>query len=201
MLEEAAEGIVNAYTGRPDDLFSYVPLAERRLFSIYGELPFLSVLYSGEHDVKVYEQQFSARVNGDRARLTIEELQIGVESREHGFDLFNGVTITGHCAEVRSEWTTDVSDSYYYEEWDRRDLVDSGCLSDIPLASEFGFDEIDVIAVKEGGGWFISPLATFAERIGTSRCEGPVAQLSHISHRRMTKSRPSHSRVALLVGK
>ncbi|MHA3685231.1 variant leucine-rich repeat-containing protein [Leucobacter sp. HY1908] len=174
--EQAAEELVSAFIG---DGFSgiapYMPLAERRLISIYGQFPG-DPFNPSESGLEVYEQQFSAKVSGDRARLTIEELSIGAESREHGFDLFNGVTITGQCAEFRSEWTYDDSDSYYYEEWELRDSVDSGCLSDIPLASEFGFDEIAVIAVKEGGGWFVSPLATYADALSivTER----VAQLS-----------------------
>ena len=179
--EAAAAAIVDAIMAPSQNMFTeiapHLPLPERRLVSIYGQGLFDSSMMSNpDHNFEVLEQRYSSAQNGGQARLKIEELSIGSESTSHGFNLYNGITISGLCAELSNQYAYDDSDSYYYEEWKVEESNESVCLTDIPLAQELGLNELSIIAVKEGGGWFISPIATVAD--AASIVSTRVAELS-----------------------
>lgn len=149
------------------DLAAQMPLAERRLLSIYGE-PLVSSMFpygasSGFDGVEVFEQQYTSTKEGKSARVDVDVLDIGTIETRQGLELRNGVTIEGHCATVTSEYAFDQSYDYRTQDWQKQSYTDRGCLTDIPLAKELGFDQFSIIAAQENGGWFISPIGTLAD--------------------------------------
>jgi hypothetical protein len=195
--ETAAEDLVSSFVdaiARSDrdfeEVAAHLPLAERRLLSIYGigglnALP-LSPIGSAASGIEILEQRYSAQREGSRARISIDALEVGKRTEEHGFSLFNGVRVEGLCAETSNEWVSDVSDSFYYELWERQGGTSTGCLDDLPVAEELGLERLAVIAVEEQGGWYVSPIATYAdaaaivaERLQQLARDGELEDLFH----------------------
>lgn len=174
LTKAVVDGVNDGFRDRADvtAIAERLPLAERRLLSIYGTetLPMMaSGNPLGDGALKVIEDSFSSEQKDGQARITIEKLALGVVSEDQGEQLFNGVTITGLCAETRSEWMApdygsfDFSDGDSSVKYEKQDSTSSGCLDDSRIAKDLGLDGVDLIALGEDGGWFVSPLGTLAD--------------------------------------
>lgn len=200
---EAADALGNAVvefaegSGELEEIAERLPLAERRIVSIYG--PALipeDASWSNEIDL---EQSYQADKE-DSSRVEIESLTGGnsYTDLDSGLKLENWWSLersgNDYCVTTHGEWAYNANDSsgtydqgdlfdlyyedYYFDydtfddflenfglepDWQVKSSENSGCLSDVPLSDELGLNEIDIIGVEEGGGWFISPIATVAD--------------------------------------
>ncbi|MDQ1129167.1 hypothetical protein [Microbacterium sp. SORGH_AS_0888] len=172
--EDAASGLAQAaLSGDIDQLAGSLPLAERRLLSIYG-----SALPQGVRDsyrsavrnVSLTDSSFASTIDGDHARLSITKLGVSVRTpnQDVGKDLVSTWSIAGTCADWSYEYPSynGYSFSRRGSSWSVETAQGSGCLADIPGATKLGADDLALIAVKEDGGWLVSPTATIGDAIG-----------------------------------
>jgi hypothetical protein len=145
--EDALQGFLDGANtaisdGDFDELAAALPLAERRFVSLYGSGIAESADYRGAGSgFSVDTLEVTPDVSGDIARIAIDQLVISID----GVDDFT-YEISGVCATVVSEYSDD-----------------EGCLTDIPQAEKLGLDEARIVAVKEDGDWFVSPLSTLSD--------------------------------------
>lgn len=156
---EGAAAAVERFTdnGRIEGLAAVLPLAERRLLSIYGPAV-ADPLAIRDSDVSLSFRplDFDIEVKRDIAYAEIVELGIRVETR---YDTTN-LNLRGWCWRVRSENRSD----------------DRGCLDDLPFVRELRLDESRLVLVRENGSWLLSPVATLGE-IG-ARAADAIATLA-----------------------
>lgn len=141
----AASGLVDAAiayakSGNPHDLAVALPLAERRLASMYlpshdgTDLAGLSL--ESNTFAERSKDGSSAKVVFDKFALTVTEQ--GATSR---------VTLDGSCFSL--------------------DMTGMGsgtiCLDQAPLLKDMGMHEASLVAQSEGGSWFLSPISTFVD--------------------------------------
>lgn len=155
--EEAGSALADAVvSGDFEDIAARLPLAERRLLSIYGPPLFEEMDIDGwNRDLELDAAEFSAERDGTNARLNLEDLGVtGMLYSSYGNDELH-LRFSDHCLDVE----------YYDSYWDETEH-NSGCLDDLiprKIYRELGLDQMRIIAVKEGGGWFVSPVATIAD--------------------------------------
>ncbi len=171
----AAEALVTA-AARVDSqsLAATMPLPERRLLSIYG--PWIEKLMRPSTsntptfgNLSVTAAKFGSTVSGDRARVNIDSLDVSQTRHDSnvGEDVTNHVHLQGTCAQLTGEKVQDASYQDYFGNWvDDYQVVPNnwnGCFSDSRVLSRLGFSDFSLIAVKEDGGWLISPFATMGD--------------------------------------
>ncbi|MBN9612963.1 MAG: hypothetical protein J0H64_05800, partial [Actinobacteria bacterium] len=150
-----------------DAIAERLPLPERRLISVYG-----TAYGDGSRPSQTFtvaSDEFSSTQQDGQARLRIDDLQIGAISEDQGLQLYNGITIKGLCATTHSEWV-EYGSSYldpYSDPQKQSSDSDPACLDASQAAKQLGLDRLSVIAVPEGGGWFVSPIATLADAATT----------------------------------
>jgi len=156
--EAAATDLAEAIMNADDlgDIAAHLPLAERRLISIYGQgfkLP-----RGWNDDFTLESAEFSAVTENPLARLSFKDLTLdfSVSSRAAGRDLERSITFSGHCAEMNGE-------QYNSRTRKVEKISDEQCLSDLPVYEDLGLDNLALIAVEEDGGWYLSPLHTVAD--------------------------------------
>ncbi|HCJ48662.1 MAG TPA: hypothetical protein DHW40_04915 [Microbacterium sp.] len=174
--EEASFELIDAaLSGDVEELAAALPLAERRLLSIYGGQIAQSAGYGTNWptglDLTVAE--FSSVIDGDTARVDVDEMAWSMTSYDYSLetDLTDSYSLSGTCMEWVNRYSWDdgwwSSGWYGSDEWIENYVVkeDQGdaCLGDQPVLGNLGLDEAAVIAVKENGGWLVSPTATLAE--------------------------------------
>jgi len=148
------DGLAAALNSGGSDLTPFaetLPLAERRLVSIYGgSLINPSVSRSlRQLQVTVQEAGGEAAVDGDVARINLKlaaELKSG--SGGGGGAAFQ---IADSCL-----WMKPLGG---FDDAEKR----GGCLKDVELLRNIGLDTAPLVAVKEGDGWLASPLGTVAD--------------------------------------
>ncbi|WP_460578311.1 variant leucine-rich repeat-containing protein [Glaciibacter psychrotolerans] len=143
--EEAVGGLATAVakfvqTGRSTSLAAALPLAERRFVSLYGETWGAGI--NGSTTVDIGDVDVSAVESGGVARIELDNLSVYGNSGSGQWQ----VDLSGICA---------VADFGYSDS--------RGCLDDIPVLDKLGASDIRLIAVKEGSGWFVSPLRTASD--------------------------------------
>lgn len=146
-----ADAIVN---GSLDDVAAHLPLPERRALSIYGPA-FEMGIEGWNRDLELEAAEFTAESGGSTARLQITDLS--VSGMLYGGYSDDKVTLNlyEHC----------VNAEYYDSYWEETSF-NSICLDTMlpgDLYTELGIDEVAFVAVREEGGWFVSPLATLAD--------------------------------------
>ena len=162
--EVAAEELTAALeSGRIERVAATLPLAERRVLSLYGDVFNLEYVVN-EYSPSIETADFSAATNGDRARLSIEELLVDFTEWSNGYELHDRYDISEVCA----EWSDEYLDSSYSSWWDEYTYwtdqrTGSACLDDPAWTDRLGAGDVDLIAVREGGGWLVSPIATIAD--------------------------------------
>ncbi|WP_166785425.1 hypothetical protein [Cryobacterium cryoconiti] len=139
--EEAAEGFAEAIAayvgdGEASGLAAALPLPERRLMSLYGDL----FEYDGYGSLTLAEFSVTSKTDGDRARMMIDE---GIFEGDGSY-LPDSIEIAGVCGTISAASSSS----------------QTGCLDEIPGLDELGVADMRVIAVREGDGWFVSPLET-----------------------------------------
>lgn len=170
--EAAAAALTDAIVNGDslEDVATHLPLAERRLISIYG--PAFEIPSDWNDEIDLRENEFSSERDGSKARISIENLEIVQLFTSYGSpqELENSILLWDHCAEVTSE---------YYSSWEDEVISNSfsGCLNEIGIIyEEFGIDHFALIGVEEDGGWYVSPINTIADM--TAVVIGHVAELS-----------------------
>ena len=145
--EDALQGFLDGTNtaiadGDFDALAASLPLAERRFVSLYGSALAGSANFEGAGSgFTIDTLEVTPDVSGDIARIAIDKLVLSID----GVSDFS-YEIRGVCATVVSEYSDD-----------------GGCLTDIPQAEKLGLGEAKIVAVKEDGDWFVSPLSTLSD--------------------------------------
>ena len=145
--EDALQGFLDGTNaaiadGDFDALAASLPLAERRFVSLYGSALAGSANFEGSGSgFSIDTLEVTPDVSGDIARIAIDKLVLSID----GVSDFS-YEISGVCATVVSEYSDD-----------------GGCLTDIPQAEKLGIGEARIVAVKEDGDWFVSPLSTLSD--------------------------------------
>ncbi|MDQ0710286.1 hypothetical protein QFZ52_002938 [Arthrobacter woluwensis] len=134
----------------PTPFAETLPLAERRLVSIYGgSLMNPAVSRSlRQLEFTVQEAGGDAKVDGDVARIN---LKLGAEIKSRNGAGGAALQIADSCV-----WMTPLGG---FGDAEKR----GGCLKDVELLRNIGLDTAPLVAVKEGGGWLASPLGTVAD--------------------------------------
>lgn len=176
--EAAATGLIDAaLSGDVDDLAAALPLAERRLLSIYGTPIAESAGYGAgwPTGIDITTADLSAQIDGDTARVSIDELAWSATSYDEavGADLTDVYSLSGTCMTWTDQyawddgWWSDDASWWDSGEWVENYVVDEtsgdGCLEDQTGIGSLGLEDAAVIAVKENGGWLVSPTATIAD--------------------------------------
>lgn len=179
--EDAAAGLADAViAGDVDEIAAALPLSERRLMSIYGEWlvdPYGmsgGAAWAGDSNLSTTAAEFSAVVTGDRARITVEEFGTEYASYDSwsGLEILDRFSVEGQCYDYVDQWSYDDGywDEGYYswqdewvENWVLEENTSGSCLNDVPVLERLGVEEMAIIAVQEGGGWLVSPIATIAD--------------------------------------
>lgn len=153
--EAAAAALADALiNGSLDEVAAHLPLPERRALSLYGPA-FEMAIEGWNHDLELEAAEFTAERGGSSARLQIENLSVSGMLYGGYFDDKLTLNMYEHC----------VNAEYYDAYWDETSF-NSMCLDEMlpgDLYTELGIDEVALIAVREDGGWFVSPLATLAD--------------------------------------
>ncbi len=159
--EDAASGAMSAMEeffafGDLDAIASVMPLPERRLVSIYGGLWIDEEWWRSNNSgtLTVQALDVTSTEDGDRASLDVADLVFSVSNTSSQSD----VRASGTCL----QWSTQSFD--YYGSSNNG----AGCLADWPQATPLGLDDAQIIAVREDGGWLISPLATLSGMLTTA---------------------------------
>ncbi|QIK83805.1 hypothetical protein [Sanguibacter sp. HDW7] len=136
--EAAGQGLVQAIvSGDVDRIIAALPLPERRALSVYmpaGETFDVPFTTSGSFTA-------DGTTNG-RSRLAPQGLTFA--STEDG----KSVTIDGTCVVLKD--TESGKDGRI-------------CLDEAPLLNELGYADLGLVAVEEGGSWFVSPTETILD--------------------------------------
>ncbi|MDO4241311.1 MAG: hypothetical protein Q4C71_02115 [Microbacteriaceae bacterium] len=145
-LAEAVAAQSGSWEGYIKNIAAQLPLAERRVLSVYAVNLKVSMDNRGSNGPPhVSSQRYSSERNGSTARIKIEEI---------AFSSRNGnekMIIQGSCVEQK-----------------RRDYFSRHCMKDIPMATELHLDKIAAIAVEENGKWHVSAIATAADVYATA---------------------------------
>lgn len=134
---DAATGLVDATaSGNLNDIAAAMPLAERRLLSIYGPAMAQALETSPDNlwpgtPIEVASQSWSDEDHGDWALVNADEVILSAEGES--------VAFTGDCMVTTSS---------------------ASCLSDLLNLSELNLDRGILIATQENGGWLVNPSAT-----------------------------------------
>ncbi|MFV0632813.1 hypothetical protein [Demequina sp.] len=144
-VESTAEAIEQLFaTGDVEDLAATLPLAERRVVSLYGNAVLDGVDWSSAPAVSIEVDASPAGDDARPGRLELTDLQVAVEPTDDW-----GVTTTlayaDGCFSVDDGWSQQT------------------CLRDLPTLDEWGVDGLYVTAVQEQGGWLVSPWGTFGD--------------------------------------
>lgn len=150
--EEAAEAathaLVDLLQGDHAALTDELPLAERRFAAVYLE-PLLADGWTDDQAVDratVTAAEFDVAETGEeRALLTPTDLTVEIESAGE----IGTLTFDGDCLAL----TPPNPDEGF-----------AMCLSDVPLYQAMGLDSMRYVAVREGGSWHVSVIATFADQ-------------------------------------
>ena len=134
--EDAAHGLADgiealAANGDYEALASALPLGERRAISLYG--PLLEDI-SVDEGAEISDFDVEVEKTNGLTGLRISDLDFLTDGEVSG-------TYTHPCFE----------DAAYGDEM---------CIDDVPPLKLLGLDEALPIAIKENGGWFVSPTAT-----------------------------------------
>lgn len=176
--EEAATALIDAaLSGDVRDLAATLPLAERRVLSIYGSPIAESAGYGSAWPtgIEVTTTDLSSTIDGDTARISIDEVAWSATSYDAGVgaDLTDVYSLSGTCMTWTDQYAWD--DGWWSEGaswWDSGEWVENyvveetsgdGCLEDQPGVGSLGLEDAAVIAVKENGGWLVSPTSTLAD--------------------------------------
>jgi hypothetical protein len=176
--EAAAKALANAAVDTDSkEVAATLSLPERRLVSIYG--PWIEKeIDAGGGSSKIYGSlaikaaQFSSTISGQQADIRIDNLDV-TDTRfnsEVNQNLTTDFQIQGTCANVTGQTEAD---NGYYSDYDGQWISDPqvgstnwhGCFADVPALSRLGFTKLTLVAVKEGGGWVVSPFATMSNGI------------------------------------
>lgn len=143
-LQGLTDGITDyAATGDYTELASTLPLAERRWISLFGDSLGLAS-GAGGADVTFSNLQARSQIDGDRAAIEIQNLDISAGS--------------GSANYAHPCLTTE--DAYGGSQ--------QNCLTDVKALELLGLDDAKPIAVKEDGGWLVGPIATVSTIAGTA---------------------------------
>ncbi|WP_102508040.1 hypothetical protein [Sanguibacter massiliensis] len=136
--EAAGDGLVRAIlSGDVDAIVASLPLPERRVLSVYlpaGQTFPVPVTVDGTFT--------TSETKGDRARIVPKGLKIAAT------DGGPSVTLDGPCLTVSDP--TSGKDGRI-------------CTDEAPLLSELGLAKLGLVAVSEGGTWFVSPTETIVD--------------------------------------
>lgn len=145
--EAAAEGLTDAIvdfatTGSTTELVNSLPLAERRLLALYGsDMP--AELAVAPDAFSIPSKEFNVRSEEDGwAHLTFKDFRVLVEDAYSSMEL----SFRGPCVG-------------FAESVDSIEV----CVDEVPLLREFALQDMSILAVEEGDGWFISPTATVTD--------------------------------------
>jgi hypothetical protein len=138
-VEGAAGAVAEfAMSGDSRKLAAVLPLAERRLVSLYGPLIAPSSPQVGRLDLVQVDAR--ADVKGDVARVTIDRLEFAGDGEHFPARL----EIAGDCLNIETQHGEQ-----------------SSCLSELPGMQDEG-DAIGIMTVRENGSWHVSFLRTAA---------------------------------------
>ena len=145
--EDALQGFLDGTNaviadGDIEALAAALPLAERRFVSLYGPALVDGANFRGAGTgFSVDTLEVTPDISGDIARIAIDKLAITIEGiGDYSYE------ISGVCATA----------VHLGEE-------DESCLTDVSQAEKLGLGEARIVAVKEDGGWFVSPLSTLSD--------------------------------------
>ena len=145
--EDALQGFLDGTNaviadGDIEALAAALPLAERRFVSLYGPALVDGANFRGAGTgFSVDTLEVTPDISGDIARIAIDKLAITIEGiGDYSYE------ISGVCATA----------VHLGEE-------DESCLTDVPQAEKLGLGEARIVAVKEDGDWFVSPLSTLSD--------------------------------------
>lgn len=153
--EAAGQGLVLGLkdyleTGTTSELAKALPLADRRAFSLYGDLSSIDDQSFQDfqeqlRDVDV-DATFSVRDEKDGvAWLRLDSLE--VSGSVEGTDF--SVTLDAECFQAEADGESV-----------------EGCADQIPLLEELGVTELSLVAVEEDGSWYLSNAATWGDSSG-----------------------------------
>lgn len=141
--EEATESFMTGLLeGNLDAVAGTLPLAERRLVSVYGpallgdEGSSTEALW-GEDEPTMVSQAYSAAVDGSWALVAIDDLTVD--------DGYSTLSVSGECLSADGEEV---------------------CLSDMDDLPDLHLDEGVLASVKEDGSWFVTVSGTFGYWLG-----------------------------------
>lgn len=153
--EAAGEGMVLGIkdyleTGTTAELAKALPLADRRAFSLYGDLSSMD-----DESFRDFQEQlrevdvdasFSVRDEKDGvAWLRLESLEISGSVEGTDFS----VTLDAECIEAEADGETV-----------------EGCADQVPLLGELGITDLSLVAVEEDGSWYMSSAGTWGDSSG-----------------------------------
>lgn len=140
-------------TGNIKTLAAALPLAERRYVSLYGSA--LTGGFGGSDTTYTFDNiSTSSEESGSTAKMQIQNLDV----TSNGYSSVK-IQVQGVCASVTTEYDTS-----------------KGCLDDQKVLKKLGVNDVRIIAVKEDGGWFVSPLQTVTD--AAAILSGNLAKLS-----------------------
>ncbi|GAA3593249.1 hypothetical protein GCM10022198_16410 [Klugiella xanthotipulae] len=143
--EDAADGLTEALsrsmeTGSTDDLAASLPLVERRFVGLYGEMMFGDPVVGAPQ----LTPGFEAETSGDTARVQFKDFILSLSFLGTSLKY----TVNGLCVTADSAYSDSTS-----------------CLDDLDGVhlDRLDVSEWRIIAVRQDGGWFVSPLSTVAD--------------------------------------
>ncbi len=143
---QLAAAVPSLVGGDTHALAAVLPEAERRFVDVYVQpLVDEARTHDGSATVSLTSAEFEvADQTADRASVVPTNLAYRVDADgEAGTVSFDGDCLTT---------ALDGSSGAFH-----------GCISDVPLLTELGLDHPGLVAVREGDGWYISAIGTFAE--------------------------------------
>jgi hypothetical protein len=174
--EDAASDLTKAIVRQDTGAMAAdLALPERRLFSLYGPV---WTRATGRTDsssgtkLALTDARFSSKIDGDRAALTIKDVTVSSTqwNSDVGQSLRTTYSLTGVCVTYKGQTaydngTWDLYDGYQ-PDWQVRADSGGGCLSDNSTLRKLGVQDMSIQAVKENGGWLVSPIATVGDAFG-----------------------------------
>lgn len=148
-------------------------LPERRLVSIYGPVWTRATDQgsSSSPAPTLSGVQFSATTNGDTASLRIDNATLTTARFDSDVsqNLTTTTTLHGVCAnwDGQSAYDNGYTDDYgnYQDNWQVQNTSGQYCLTDYRPLEKLGAADLTIQAVKENGGWLVSPIATIANAV------------------------------------
>ncbi|WP_062307930.1 hypothetical protein [Demequina subtropica] len=147
--EDAVAGTADAIeeffaTQDLETLAAVMPLPERRLMSIYGDLVMEGDM-SGAPDVALDIADLDVEATGDRALAEILGFTLAVEPND-GYSDPTTITYSDGCFTMESDYT------------------DEFCLADaMAFTAGFSVEDVTLTVLREGDGWLVSPIATLGD--------------------------------------